>query len=176
MRSYLHNYFFPYNSLYTQAVAYTTYFVLGKPVRRTGTQNTKWWLDYTAQHYTEKCRESFLLWPIFDRNFNLQMDKSFNSSFNFMFFHDPRRSVSIRVDPTWSDPDWRSGPTFVPASINLPGLARALLTWLEKSILCSKWKREIERKRHTFTSLKLAGNLKTLFDFPNVHSLKYCFH
>ena len=36
------------------------------------------------------------------------MGKSFNSSFNFMFFHDPRRSETIRVDPTCSDPDWRS--------------------------------------------------------------------
>ena len=34
--------------------------------------------------------------------------KSFNSSFNFMFFHDPRRSELIQVDPTWSEPDWRS--------------------------------------------------------------------
>ena len=32
----------------------------------------------TTQHDTEKSRESFLIWPIFDRNFNLQMGKSFN--------------------------------------------------------------------------------------------------
>ena len=32
----------------------------------------------TAQHNTEKRRESFLIWPSFDRNFNLQMGKSFN--------------------------------------------------------------------------------------------------
>ena len=32
----------------------------------------------TTQHDTEKRRESFLIWPIFDRNFNLQMGKSFN--------------------------------------------------------------------------------------------------
>ena len=32
----------------------------------------------TSQHDTEKHRESFLKWPIFDRNFNLQMGKSFN--------------------------------------------------------------------------------------------------
>ena len=36
-----------------------------------------------------KRRESFLIWPIFDRNFNLQMGKSFN----FM----------IRVYPSWSE-------------------------------------------------------------------------
>ena len=38
--SYLHNFFlrsviFPYNSLYTQAVAYITYFELGQPVVKT---------------------------------------------------------------------------------------------------------------------------------------------
>ena len=54
----------------------------------------------TTQQDTEKGRESFLIWLIFARNFNLQRGKSFNSSFNFMFFHDPRRSESIRVDPT----------------------------------------------------------------------------
>ena len=32
----------------------------------------------TTQHDTKKRRESFLIWRIFDRNFNLQMDKSFN--------------------------------------------------------------------------------------------------
>ena len=32
----------------------------------------------TTQHDTYKRRESFLIWPIFDRNFNLQMGKSFN--------------------------------------------------------------------------------------------------
>ena len=54
----------------------------------------------TTQHDTEKRRESFLIWPIFDRNFNLQMGKV-SISFNFMFFfHDPRRSESIRVDPS----------------------------------------------------------------------------
>ena len=39
------------------------------------------------------------------------MGKSFNSSFNFMFFHDPSRSELIRPDPTRT-----GGPTFVPAS------------------------------------------------------------
>ena len=69
----------------------------------------------TTQQDTEKGRESFLIWLIFARNFNLQRGKSFNSSFNFMFFHDPRRSESIRVDPTRTGgPSW-SGPTFVPA-------------------------------------------------------------
>lgn len=57
----------------------------------------------TKQHGTEKHRESFIIWPIFDRNFNLQMGKSFN-----FIFYDPRRSESIWVDPNWSDPDWRS--------------------------------------------------------------------
>ena len=32
----------------------------------------------TTRHDTEKCRESFLIWPIFDQNFNLQIGKSFN--------------------------------------------------------------------------------------------------
>ena len=31
-----------------------------------------------TQHDTEKRRESFLFWAIFDRNFHLQMSKSFN--------------------------------------------------------------------------------------------------
>ena len=56
----------------------------------------------TTQHDTEKCRESFLIWPIFEWNFNLQMGKSFNFiQFFFVFF-------MIRGDPSWSDPDWRS--------------------------------------------------------------------
>ena len=32
----------------------------------------------TTQHDTEKRRESFLIWPIADRNFSLQMGKSFS--------------------------------------------------------------------------------------------------
>ena len=32
----------------------------------------------TTQHDTEKCRESFLIWPIVDRNFSLKMGKSFS--------------------------------------------------------------------------------------------------
>ena len=41
--------------------------------RGTGTYNTKWQLDYTA-----RLRNSFLIWPTFDGNCNLQMGKSFN--------------------------------------------------------------------------------------------------
>ena len=37
----------------------------------------KWRLDYTARH-GEKRHESLIIWPTFDRNFNLQMGKSFN--------------------------------------------------------------------------------------------------
>jgi len=33
----------------------------------------------------EKCRKSFLIWPTFDRSFDLQMGGSF-ISFNFMYF------------------------------------------------------------------------------------------
>ena len=32
----------------------------------------------TTQHDTEKHRESFLIWPIVDRNFSLQVGKSFS--------------------------------------------------------------------------------------------------
>ena len=32
----------------------------------------------TTQHDTEKRRESFLFWPIVDRNFSLQIGKSFS--------------------------------------------------------------------------------------------------
>ena len=54
----------------------------------------------TTQHDTEKRRDSVLIWPIFDRNFNLQMGKSFNFIQFYVFFHDPRRSESTRVDPS----------------------------------------------------------------------------
>ena len=54
----------------------------------------------TTEHDTEKRRESFLICTIFDRNFNLQMGKSFNFIQLLGFFHDPRRSESIRVDPS----------------------------------------------------------------------------
>jgi len=43
-----------------------------------------WWTltiqngGLTTQHDTEKRRESFLIWLIFDRNFNLQTGKNFN--------------------------------------------------------------------------------------------------
>ena len=63
----------------------------------------------TTQHDTEKSRQSFLVWPIFDQNFNLQMSKSFNSIkfyvYFFMIRDDPSRSKLIRpglavpVDP-----------------------------------------------------------------------------
>ena len=62
----------------------------------------------TTQHDTEKRRKSFLIWPIFDRNFNLQMGKSFNFIWFYVFYRDPRRSEKIRVGPSWSDPDWQS--------------------------------------------------------------------
>ena len=78
---------FPYNCLCTQAVAYTTYFELREPVRGTGTQNTKWrldWLDYRAR-YGETSRV-FLDMAHLQPEFYLLMGKSFNISFNFMFF------------------------------------------------------------------------------------------
>ena len=40
----------------------------------TGIQNG----GFATRHNTEKRRESFLIWPTFNRNFNLQMGKSFN--------------------------------------------------------------------------------------------------
>ena len=43
--------------------------------RGTGTYNTKWRFDWRD---TKKRRESFLIWPIVDRNFNFEMGKSFN--------------------------------------------------------------------------------------------------
>ena len=49
---------------------------LKKSPRGTGTKNAKWRLDHTARHGER--HESFLIWPIFDRNFNPQMVKSFN--------------------------------------------------------------------------------------------------
>ena len=69
--------------LYTQAVAYTTYFALGEPVRGTGTQNTKWRLDY--RHYTARHGETPRVF-LDMTHFCLQMGKSFNISFNFVFF------------------------------------------------------------------------------------------
>jgi len=62
----------------------------------------------TTQHDTEERRESCLISPIFDRNFSLQRGKSFNFISFYVFFHVPRRSESIRVDPGRSDSDWRS--------------------------------------------------------------------
>ena len=62
----------------------------------------------TTQHDTEKCHESFLIWPIFDRNITFKW--VIVSIFHLIscFFHDLRRSESIRVDLSWSDPDCRS--------------------------------------------------------------------
>ena len=79
-------------------MAYTTYFELGEPLRGTGTYNTKWQLDYTARH--REMSRVFLDMAHFEPKFYLQMGKSFNISFNFMFFRDLRRSESIRVDPS----------------------------------------------------------------------------
>ena len=53
----------------------------------------------TTQHDTEKRRESFLIWPIFDWNFNVQMGKSFNFIqyyvFIFMIRGDPVRLLYL---------------------------------------------------------------------------------
>ena len=53
----------------------------------------------TTQHDMEKRRKSFLIWATFDRNFNLQMGKSFNFISFYVFFmirDDPSRSELIR--------------------------------------------------------------------------------
>ena len=53
----------------------------------------------TIQPDTEKHREVFLIWPIYDRNSNPQMLKvsiSFNFEFFFMIQDDPSRSELIR--------------------------------------------------------------------------------
>ena len=118
MKSYLHNYsydrWFFHTILYIHKLSHTPRILsLGSLWEELVMRIQNGGL--TTQQDTEKRRESFLIWLIFDRNFNLQRGKSFNSSFNFMFFHDPRRSESIRVDPTRTGgPSW-SGPTFVPA-------------------------------------------------------------
>ena len=87
-------------------MAYTTYFELGEPLRGTGTQNTKWRLDYTARH--GETSQVFLDMAHFEPEFYLQMGKSFNILFNFMFFvfqDNPSRSklirpgLAVRVDP-----------------------------------------------------------------------------
>ena len=49
----------------------------------------------TTQHDTEKRRESFLIWPIFEWNFNVQMGKSFNFIYFYGFFF-----FMSRVDPS----------------------------------------------------------------------------
>ena len=79
-----------------KVVAYTTYFELGN-----------WYFigltGLTTQHDTEKRRESFLIWSIFDRNFTFKW--VIVSIFNLIlcFFLDSSRSESIRVDPSWSE-------------------------------------------------------------------------
>ena len=55
----------------------------------------------TTQHHTEKRRESFLIWPIFERNFTIKWVKV--SIFHLILYF-----FMIRDDPSRSDPDWRS--------------------------------------------------------------------
>ena len=113
------------------------------------------------QHDTDKRPESFSIWPIFDRNFNLQMGKSFNISFKFMFFHDPRRSVSIRVAPIRTGGTSWSGPTFVPASFNaqhtIQTIQSILLFWaiMHRSL--------IEKKKQA-----------AVINILNLHILTFC--
>ena len=57
----------------------------------------------TTQHDTEKRRESFLIWPIFDRNFTFKLVKVsiFHLILYFLMIRDDSsRSELIRVDPT----------------------------------------------------------------------------
>ena len=62
----------------------------------------------TTQHDMEKICESFLIWPIFDQNFNFQIGKSFSFiKFHVCFFFSWFRSKSIRADLSWSDPNWQ---------------------------------------------------------------------
>ena len=111
MISYFHHFFnelwFSHTILCIyKAVACTTYFELGEPVRGTGT-NTKWQLNYTARH--GETLRVFLDLAHFWPEAYLQKGYSFNISFNFMFFFmirdDPSRSelirpgLAIRVDP-----------------------------------------------------------------------------
>ena len=94
---------FPYNSLYTQSCRIHHVFWAWELVLYR-IQNG----GLTTQHGTDKRRESFLIWSIFDRNFIFKW--VIVSIFNLIlcFFHDSSGSESIRVDPSWSDPDWRS--------------------------------------------------------------------
>ena len=62
----------------------------------------------TTQHDTDKRRESFLIWPIFDRNCTFKWVIVSIFHLILCFFHDSRRSESIWVDQSWSDPDCRS--------------------------------------------------------------------
>ena len=63
---------------------------------------------FTTQHHTDKRRESFLIWPIFYRNCTFKWVIVSMFHLILCFFHDSRRSESIWVDQSWSDPDWRS--------------------------------------------------------------------
>ena len=72
----------------------------------------------TTQRDTEKLREPFLIWPIFNQNFTFKWVKV--SIFRpilcfFVIRDDPSRSELIRVDPTRTGGPSCSGPTFVPA-------------------------------------------------------------
>ena len=62
-------------------------------------------------------------------------------------------------------------------TIHLPRLARSLLNPIGscRVYYIFKIKASRFRKRHSFIQLQLAGNLKTLFEFRNVHSLEYVF-
>ena len=53
---------------------------------------------FTTQHDTDKRRESFLIWPIFDRNCTFKWVIVSIFHLILCFFHDSRRSESIRVD------------------------------------------------------------------------------
>ena len=57
----------------------------------------------TTQHDTEKRRDSFLIWPIFNRNFTFKWVKVSIFHLILCFFvirDDPSRSELIRFDPT----------------------------------------------------------------------------
>ena len=107
MISYLHDFFnerwFSHTILCIhKAVAYTTYLELGNWRLE---YKMAAWLHRPTQHDTEKRRESFLIWPIFDRNFTFKwvLVSIFHLILCFFSWFE-----TIRVDPSWSDPDWRS--------------------------------------------------------------------
>ena len=94
---------FPYNFLYAQSCRIHHVFWAWELVLYR-IQNG----GLTTQHDTEKPRESFLIWSIFDRNFTFKWVIVSIFNLNLCFFLDSSRSESIRVDPSWPDPDWRS--------------------------------------------------------------------